>query len=81
MRATKCPHCGKIGFEGYDHSCPCPYSDLACEDHKIWTCDRPPKGWKCSGALGHDGPCPTYPRWYNLRGRRWHRKNGMRRGR
>lgn len=23
------------------------------------TCTRPPKGWWCSLAAGHEGPCPT----------------------
>jgi hypothetical protein len=24
-------------------------------------CERPPAGWRCNLAPGHDGPCPTYP--------------------
>lgn len=34
-------------------------------------CDLPPSGWYCKLPKGHDGSCPTYPRWWNLRGRRW----------
>ncbi len=25
------------------------------------TCDRPPAGWSCSRARGHDGPCAAWP--------------------
>lgn len=25
------------------------------------TCTKPPEGWYCSLADGHDGPCPTWP--------------------
>lgn len=24
-------------------------------------CTRPPKGWVCNGAEGHDGPCAAHP--------------------
>lgn len=29
-------------------------------------CKRPPMGWVCYLERGHDDPCPTYPRWWNL---------------
>lgn len=29
------------------------------------TCNLPPEGWYCTLAHGHDGPCPTWPRYIN----------------
>lgn len=30
-------------------------------------CNRPPRGWVCYLERNHEGPCPTYWRWWNLR--------------
>lgn len=39
------------------------------------TCRRtPPLGYKCTRALYHDGPCALEPKWWNVTGRRAHRK-------
>jgi hypothetical protein len=31
-------------------------------------CEQWP-GWRCTRPAGHDGPCPLWPRWWNLRAR------------
>jgi hypothetical protein len=31
------------------------------------TCKLPPKGWKCNGDEGHDGPCAAWPDAIGLR--------------
>ena len=28
-----CRHCGNVGPQGEDHTCPCPYSDADCPVH------------------------------------------------
>lgn len=38
------------------------------------SCNRPPAGWFCNLSADHDGPCPTLPRWWNLRGARWSKR-------
>lgn len=37
--------------------------DAAWEKHKaaVPICGIPPKGWQCSRAAGHDGPCAARP--------------------
>lgn len=66
---SKCPHCGHVDFLVADHTCPCPYSNYDCPDHKVWTCRKGPVGWHCASALGHEGSCPMYPKWWNLMAR------------
>ena len=31
---TICHHCGDVGPQGEDHTCPCPYSDADCPNHR-----------------------------------------------
>jgi len=28
-----CDHCGHVGPQGDDHTCPCPFSDTDCPNH------------------------------------------------
>lgn len=30
-------------------------------------CTRPRRAWRCKRKAGHPGPCPTWPKWWNLR--------------
>jgi len=36
-------------------------------------CPYAPRGWRCSHDAPHDGPCPLWPRWWNIVARWRHR--------
>jgi hypothetical protein len=38
--ALPCRHCGSIGLDGDDHTCPCPKRDDECRAHVGWKAYR-----------------------------------------
>jgi hypothetical protein len=45
---TLCNHCGHVGKQGDDHTCPCPYNDADCPNHPPLTDKADQEGERCA---------------------------------